>query len=288
MTNSATQLSMDLFSASPAIPAWCSTLVSLIDRLDDLSQLTWPSVIPWACPVPFFGDPHAAVVATLGLNPSNREFLDEGGRELQGQSRRFPTLHSLGLKTWGDLDAQHLRAIVSSCRSYFWGRPYLTWFNRMNDVLAGANASYFGLIATACHLDLIPYATARKWNQVGSFERAQLLADSGRAFGQILQSSSVRLLILNGASVVSALESVLDLRLERQEVQAWTLRRKSKYGVLGIAYSGYIRSVSGVQLEREIQVLGFNHNLQSSFGVKREVVLAIAGWIADAVRVTEP
>ena len=35
------------------------------------------NVIPWACPIPSFGDFTRARVATLGLNPSNREFVDE-------------------------------------------------------------------------------------------------------------------------------------------------------------------------------------------------------------------
>jgi len=156
----------------------------------------------------------------------------------------------------------------------------------MNDVLAAAGASYSGADPRACHLDLVPYATARKWTGLTSYERAHLLALAGKAFGRTLQSSSVRVLILNGASVVSALEATVDLHLERREMDAWTLRKQSRHAAVGIAYSGHIVSVSGVHLDRRIQVLGFNHNIQSSFGVKREVVLAIAAWIADSLHGT--
>jgi hypothetical protein len=43
-----------------------------------------------------------------------------------------------------------------------------------------------------------------------------------------------------------------------------------------------VDTLSGIQLEREILILAFNHNLQSSFGVTRDVILAIRSWIAQA------
>jgi hypothetical protein len=38
----------------------------------------------------------------------------------------------------------------------------------------------------------------------------------------------------------------------------------------------------GIDLERELLVLGFNHNIQSSFGMTTEVTTAIRHWIAEA------
>src|SRR3977135_1806902 len=103
-----------------------STLTTLIDRLDS-SAISGTNVIRWGCPVPSFGDLLSSQVATLGLNPSNREFVDESGKELQGASRRFHTLRSLGLKSWSEVDARHLRMIIDSCRTYFLGNPYDGW-----------------------------------------------------------------------------------------------------------------------------------------------------------------
>ena len=50
----------------------------LVRRLDGphLSEL---KVIPWAAPILLFGNLYQARVATLGLNPSNREFVDVAG-----------------------------------------------------------------------------------------------------------------------------------------------------------------------------------------------------------------
>src|SRR2546430_419381 len=93
-------------------------LSTLIKRLDD-TVLSGTGVIPWSCPVPSFGDLSNSILATIGLNPSNREFVDDEGEELDGKSRRFHTLHSLGLARWSDVNAQHLELIKDSCRAYF-------------------------------------------------------------------------------------------------------------------------------------------------------------------------
>lgn len=119
-----------------------TTLATLIDRLDSIA-MSGTDVIRWGAPVPSFGDLTRARVATLGLNPSNREFVDDSGDELQGPHRRFHTLNSLGLTEWSDVDVRHPRLILDSCRTYFLGNPYDRWFKRLDYVIAGAQASYY-------------------------------------------------------------------------------------------------------------------------------------------------
>src|SRR5215471_18116427 len=128
-----------------------TALTTLIDRLDS-PAVSGTDVIRWGCPVPAFGDLLNSRVASVGINPSNREFVDEMGDELQGKFRRFHTLKSLGLNCWSDVDARHLQLILESCRSYFFGNPYDAWFKKLNQVLSGANASYYELPHLACHL----------------------------------------------------------------------------------------------------------------------------------------
>src|SRR5262245_11208827 len=103
------------------------TLSYLIERLTT-PFIAETSVINWGCPVPSFGDLSKSRVATLGLNPSNKEFVDEAGNELDGLDRRFHTLGSLGLKSWSDVNSQHVDLIFDSCNNYFLGRPYDRWF----------------------------------------------------------------------------------------------------------------------------------------------------------------
>lgn len=258
-----------------------TTLTTLINRLDS-AVISGTDVIRWGCPVPSFGDLSTSRVATLGLNPSNREFVDEAGNELQGVVRRFHTLNSLGLKSWSDVDARHLRLILETCRLYFLRNPYYAWFKRLDLIVSGAKASYCDPSCGACHLDLIPYATARKWTELTAQQRALLLTVASDTLGILLRDSPVRILILNGRSVVKQFQDIAGACLEELEMPAWSLPRQSKTDVAGVAYKGMVDTLSGITLEHRVLVLGFNHNLQSSFGVPTKVIHEIRGWIAQA------
>jgi hypothetical protein len=89
-------------------------------------------------------------------------------------------------------------------------------------------------------------------------------------------------LIVNGASVAQRLQDLAGIQLEQQPMNEWSLMRRHPPHVLGLAYQGAVRTVAGVTLRREILVLGFNHNIQSSFGVTTDVRRAIRHWIASA------
>ena len=262
-------------------PSILSVLAKLMDRLDSNAAIG-TDIIPWSCPVPTFGDSTNPQVATLGINPSYREFVDPSGEELQGEFRRFHTLESLGLKAWAEADARHLELIMDTYRSYFSCNPYNAWFKKLDAAISGANVSYYDSPSTACHLDLIPFATIRKWTELSAQQRASLVALSGDALGMILRDSQVRILILNGSSVVKSFQSVAGVSLRAEEIPAWSLGRRSMANVKGVAYMGVAATVSGIGLDRQLKVLGFNHNLQSSFGVTAEVIAAIRDWIARA------
>ncbi len=253
----------------------------LISRMAD-PTLTTAGVIPWGSPVPSFGDPSSSLVATIGLNPSNREFVDENGNALHGHDRRFHTLSSLGIRSWQEATPTHCELIGESCRRYFVTNPYDTWFRKLDQVIGGTKASYYS--GSACHLDLIPYATARKWTDLTARERVALLSHVGDTLGLLLAHSPVKVLVLNGRSVVSQFESISDRQLTRRTYPTWALPRRSESDVQGLGYEGIVESVAGVTLGRPILVLGFNHNIQSSFGVTREVTSAIAKWISRLSR----
>jgi hypothetical protein len=267
-----------------AVTARCDslfpTLVTMLERITDEAARE-AEVIPWGCPVPAFGDPAVARVATLGLNPSNREFVDDEGVELTGEVRRFHTLASLGLATWDDADADHLDQILALCRDYFAGNPYDRWFRRLDAVVSATGASYYDPTAPACHLDLIPYATARKWTALSTRERAGLVRLAGDTLGLLLRRSAISTLILNGQSVVSHFQQATGIVLHRTEVPAWALPRQSGMDIPGYAYQGCVNNVSGYPLFKELLVLGYNHNLQSSYGVTSSVIEAIRQWIGD-------
>jgi hypothetical protein len=258
-----------------------SALTTLIDRLDS-PALSGTEVIGWGAPVPSFGDLSRARVATLGLNPSNREFVDEEGDELRGPQRRFHTLNSLGIRSWTEVDAGHLELILDSCRTYFLGNPYDKWFKKLDQIVSGSGASYYDGSAIACHLDLIPYATARKWTDLAPRQRSLLFDIAADSLALLLKDSPVRLLILNGQSVVDQFEHAEGIRLERREMGQWALQRRGGGNIAGFAYRGQLSSLCGIEVSQPILVLGYNHNIQSSFGITTSVVAAIREWVAEA------
>ena len=254
-------------------------LATLVKRLDG-TLLRELNVIPWAAPVISFGDLSHSRIATLGLNPSNREYVDASGKELVGCDRRFHTLKSLGIKRWSQVTDEHLKQILFSCNNYFEGNPYDAWFQALDKLLVGVEATYYGLFSNACHLDLVPYATSCKWVELSTSQRTTLLKVAGDALGLLLRNSSVEVLVLNGRSVIDNLQIIGDTQFKERAIPSWTLPRRDSKGVAGYAYTGKVSEISGISLGREISVLGFSHNIQSSFGVTTQVKDAIQRWIA--------
>ncbi|MCP8687284.1 hypothetical protein [Marinobacterium sedimentorum] len=237
-------------------------------------------IIPWATPVPVFGDSVRSKVATLGLNPSNREFVDTKGNELQGEYRRFHTLNSLMLDDWSKVNKSHLNLIEKSCEEYFYNNPYDNWFAALNKLISGTGCSYYNsLFGKACHLDLVPYATSVKWSSLTSTQKKNLLELSSDALVELLNNSSIKLLILNGSTVVKSFQDIFNIELNIKKEDEWTLPRDKGKGVTGFSFYGKIDHLSNINLNREIVVIGFNHNIQSSFGVTNNIKLSIQNWI---------
>lgn len=252
-----------------------SRLVGLLDRGDPIAL----GAIPWAAPVVSFGNPVTSTLATLGLNPSNLEFVDNNGNPLLEPYNRFESLKSLRATSWGEMAKREASQIWRACETYFYRNPYDQWFMRLEKLLVETGISYYtSLGKTACHLDLVPFATADKWSAIGSRERTQLIELGAPSLVQAIRSSNIRTLVLNGSTVVKEFSRLLDADcLEPRAMKSWALQSGR---VDGYAYVGRITKLHGAALGREILVLGYNHNIQSSFGVTREVVARIGSWIA--------
>lgn len=263
-----------------------SAMSTFIERLDS-GPIMATQVIDWSCPVPFFGDVETARLATVGINPSNREFVNSSGDELNGVDRRLPTLNSLGRDSWSEVDGRQLREIVNACRRYFVTNPYDRWFRVLEQLLVGTSATFYGKRPTACHLDLIPYATAKKWGTLPLAEQRALLEASGDALGLLLRDSRIEVLVLNGASVVRHFNHLTERPLDMERMEAWSLPRADGAHIPGYAYSGVVETLGGVDLPSPIRVVGYNHNLQSSFGVTREVVANIGSWLAQVAKLED-
>lgn len=255
-------------------------MARLVDELE--SHTATAEAVTWACPVPFFGEITRSPVATVGINPSDREFVDSGGEELTGELRRLPTLVSMGLGRWSEASGDDLRHIVRSCERYFDGNPYRVWFDVLERMLnAGGTSFYEG--TRACHIDLVAYATSSKWGSLPGPMRRRLIDQGCTTLAEVIRDSGIRVLVLNGRSVVSEFVGFAEAELDARPVPEWTLPRSSGPGVAGVAYEGTIRSVGGVDLDRNVLIIGYNHNLQSSFGVTSQVVQRIGEYVGEAI-----
>jgi hypothetical protein len=219
-------------------------------------------VIPGSTPVVAFGDVRKAAVATLGWNPSKREFLDSRGKELVGRDRRLETLSSLGETDLSVASIRTIARVFDGCNHYFQGQPY-HWFDSLEKVLRPLGASYYD--GSACHLDLIQSATDPIWGKVPRPYQDRLLDADLPFLRQQLAQEHVSLLLLNGAGIMQAYKE----RLRRPLKEAIALR------------SGRLRIFAG-ESDRSLTVVGWNINLQSSFGVSAEEIAAI-GAAAKAI-----
>jgi hypothetical protein len=258
-------------------------MTTLLEMLE-ANQAAGLEVIGWGCPVPFFGHLESAQLATVGINPSNREFVGIDGNELAGQDRRLPTLDSLGLSSWLQADFAVLRAILLACREYFERNPYDGWFGSLQRIIEPTGHSYYAPRSDACHLDVVPWATVSKWGALSPASRRQLAKLAAQALADMIACSPLTMLVLNGKEVVSQFETLAGRRLYAQRVPTWDLPRQSGRAVPGLAYCDRISSIAQVPLDRELLVVGYNHNLQSSFGVTTAVRVGISEWITAQYR----
>lgn len=219
-------------------------------------------VVPGSTPVVAFGDPRRSQAATLGLNPSKREFFEKG-RELDGRLRRFETLGSLELDRLDDAPDEAVERVWQRCNTYFRGNPY-NWFGRLEEVLNAVGASYFG--DTACHLDLSQWATDPTWNGLRPEERSRLITDDVNFLRTQLRSEPIRLLLLNGRGVLSAFTSIVGGEVHREGAPV------SDATVTCRVYIGSFESV---------HVIGWSTNLQSSFGVTTALRRKLAERVAE-------
>jgi hypothetical protein len=129
------------------------------------------AVVARSTPVISFGNPLRAPVATLGINPSVAEFCD-GGVLMADHQRRLATLDSLGAKNCEQLTEQQVAEVIGDCLGYFSRRPYMRWFGPLDELLQGSLAVSF-MDGTACHLDLVQWATDPVWGLIAD---AQILS----------------------------------------------------------------------------------------------------------------
>ena len=242
--------------------------------------------IPWASPVPYYGSPSRATVATVALRPSHGEFIDRANGELQGRQRRFHTLRSLGLRSWASVESTHVDRIDAMCTDYFLRRPYRIWHDRVAQVLEHTGFSYQN--GSACHLPLIPYAFPQNIGRATPERDVRnTLSASGAIMGRVLRDAPIRLLILNGNGVLSRFEWLSDVAFREMDMPTWQLSGVGVHNSEGFAYQGIVDKIGGIDLGRAVAVVGFNHSLLSRYMDVR-VRNAIGQWVGQIAATLPP
>lgn len=253
-----------------------------LNRLDKYKEAE-PEILHWGSPILFFGSFENAKIATVGINPSDKEFVDNDNIELDLSDRRFHTVNSLQLPFWAGADDYQISQLISSCNDYFNNNPYDIWFKRLDFIVSGTSKSYYFPSNEVCHLDLIPYATKTKWGDLENIVKNRLLNDNTDLLTAVLAKSNIEYLILNGASVVKNFQNIFNIKLERNHYEPIDLKRNGLNVVQGFCYEGKIDKLHGQYLNHEIIVLGYNHNIQSSFGISSTVIKALRDWITSKI-----
>lgn len=249
-------------------PASGSSPAAMTDVLSEMVRRPTPDdsfVVPGSTPVIAFGDPRTARVATLGINPSGVEFLGAGSM-LTGSDRRLATLESLGAESTETLTSPQVDAVIDACAAYFSRNPYLKWFRPLDTLLQDALKVQYA-DGTACHLDIVQWATEPVWGKIpDGTVKTRLLDEGAPHLKKLLDHSAIEVVIVNGAAVWDQLAAT-GITTTVDDVD--TL----KYGNDGKSTALRIGEGSGVRF------IGWTLNLQSSFGVRTQDRSALARWV---------
>jgi hypothetical protein len=189
---------------------------------------------------------------------------------LAGPSRRLATCQSLGVKGLSRASDDVVRQVVEECNTYFHRNPYGQWFDQLERILAAVDNSYYD-DSSACHLDLVQWATDPTWSRLKPPHiRAQLLGSDGPFLLQQLRNEQIKLLLVNGMGVIRRL----------QKLALMNFREKSP---LSIRAYQKLRLFVGTLFDR-VRVVGWSTNLQSSFGVTNELRNELVARVAEIVR----
>lgn len=238
----------------------------LVERL---RRTPSPSSVPGSLPVLFFGDIHKARAATVGLNPSTLEYVDNEGQELTGAERRLETLSSLGASSRRSLTVKQARRAIDQMRSYFHGNVYTGWFAPHWRVLQGAGHDYGH---DAAHLDLVQEATDPTWSKLANAnpgEHDALRTQDMPFLRWLIETFPLHLLLADGKTALNELTELTGADLEL-------------LGTLGTreveVYTG-----TGRLPGREALVGGWNRPLAFA-GLTREEDYRLGKMIANALR----
>jgi hypothetical protein len=225
-------------------------------------------ILPNSTPVICFGDLFNSKIATLGLNPSNKEFVDNSNIFLAGRFLRFQNCFSLSQTDLTKVDNNQTDLVLNNCIDYFKINPYRDWFDVLeNYILKKINISYY--TKTCCHLDVVQWATSNKWRDVSKSNQNSLLNNDYPFLIQQLNNQDIETLLINGKGVfdiINSKEKIYILKDETIYVKSETCRIIKFYIKIGT---------------KIINCFAWSKNLQSAIGLTNNMRNSIGDWILN-------
>jgi hypothetical protein len=217
-------------------------------------------------PVLFFGDLLTARAATVGLNPSDQEYLSKDGIEVDGAKRRFETLTSLGAPDRASLTDEQCASAIQTMRKYYEReRPVYSWFRSLNRVIGAMGFSYEkGEVA---HLDLVQESTKPTWSSLSKEELEQLRLLDMPFLSWQLKSFSLEIIVCNGKTPSVDVCSDVNVRITNEG----TLKLLKWWTATAVVDS------------REIRLAGWNKPLQRPTGLGADGEIELGKTLAASL-----
>ena len=209
-------------------------------------------ILPQSTPVIYFGNYDKAKACTISLNPSDKEFVNDSSFLLDNEnSERLCSRKKLNKADNDELTDDEAETVLRYCKDYFNKNPYTWWFNPF-DKFINYYKGYSYYDDSCVHLDLVQWATCEKWSKIPENTRNKHIVSDLPVLKYLL-NKNFEIMFLNGITVVSNISEYLKIKFDRKKM---TYRVNSMNKELEIYHAIY----------NDIEVIGWNLNLQRSFG----------------------
>jgi hypothetical protein len=174
--------------------------------LDKISQPhpTTVKIVPHSVPIVFFGNIEKAEIATLSLNPSNKEFEGVKG------NKRVIDRADLGVKNSDTLTRIDAEKVYNSFLAFFKNNPYRGWFDPLNEIFKAKGYEYYN--DQIVHLDISPWATSNKWNDLSNYEKNSIIDLT--TILKVLGNGNIKKLFINGKKASEEFAKHIPLKME--------------------------------------------------------------------------
>lgn len=234
------------------------------DAISKLMELKPPAgigIIAGSTPVISFGDFTEARVATLGINPSSREFLSNG-KLIESSKKRLVDFEVLDSKVSYPLTRDQASQVWEGCIRYFnTGNTYWSWFRPLENLLkATGGLSYKD--GGVCHLDLSPWATDPVWGNLSKAQKQELVNDGIDLLNWQTQYNQLDAIIFNGRQVYEVIKESTKIEIRAiepyryvaggKELTSELVTGEGPIGQLILGWTLNLQNVRATEMEKQM------------------------------------